>query len=309
MSKKVLLEEKATRRMMELAKLDNYSEKFLSESMGYEEEEEELEEAGEHLSPPADSRRPETGHQEEMEEKEMEVDVDAGEGEEADEKEEMLKKVVQAVADALGVEIEVEGGEGEEMGGHDMGDLDLDVGGEEAGEEDEEDELDETSHMEEESEKEEEEEELDEVKHKKGGKAHEEESEEEEEEEAEEEELDETRLSEDDLVENVLKRVTARLIAEAKKSKEKVKEKKDVKKKMEAKKKAKKKEVVEEELKGTNLATKGKNKDKTYPGHADMEMTGGKKGAKEVGKVSAGKGGHEWSPAKKKADHTVSHKK
>ena len=142
-----------------------------------------------------------------------------------------------------------------------------------------------------------------------------EESEDEGEEGEEKEEMDEA-LSEDSLVETVLARVTARLVAEAAMKKGKMppalKKAMDKKKAGEAgkpnKKVAAKKESLE--LKGDKLeeATsaegggpllkQGKNKYDVYKGHADMTMAKGDKG---------GKGGHSLETVSAKAEHTVTH--
>ena len=149
-----------------------------------------------------------------------------------------------------------------------------------------------------------------------GDEGGEEEGEEDEGDEGGEEEMDES-LSEDALVETVLARVTARLVAEAKKGEAEKEGKKPLSKaqKAMAAKKAKKtsgpaakKESLE--LKGDKLeeATsaegggpllkQGKNKYDVYKGHADMTMAKGDKG---------GKGGHSLETAPAKAEHTVTH--
>jgi hypothetical protein len=128
----------------------------------------------------------------------------------------------------------------------------------------------------------------------------EEEGEEEEGEEDEEQQDEAKSLSEDELVETVLARVTARLVAEAKKKKPAAKSAKE-KMKMKAKEKMdakKEKDVVEEALDGVNLAEKGKEQKNVYKGHADMTMAKGEKG---------GKGGHEMETLSAKAGHTVTH--
>jgi hypothetical protein len=139
--------------------------------------------------------------------------------------------------------------------------------------------------------------------------------EDEEEEEEEKDEMDET-LSEDALVETVLARVTARLVAEASKASKK-KMPPALKKAMDAKKAKKdkkgekptaKKESLElngdklEEATsaegGGPLLKQGKNKYDVYKGHADMTMAKGDKG---------GKGGHSLETLSAKAEHTVTH--
>lgn len=134
----------------------------------------------------------------------------------------------------------------------------------------------------------------------------------EEDDEEEEEELEET-LSEDALVETVLARVTARLVAEAAKKpltpaqkamKEKAeKAKKDKKAKKPAAKeslqlKGDKLEEATSAEGGGPLLKQGKNKYDVYKGHADMTMAKGDKG---------GKGGHSLETVSAKAEHTVTH--
>ena len=276
MSKKQLLNESEIRRFMKLANLEPLTKAVVSEMAAVNQI-------------PQDTRRPETGMQQEMMGKEdeakglsmeaedaMEVEV----GDEADpEKQSAFEAAVKALADAMGIEVELEGQEEHaEEAGEEMHDLDM--GGEEGeGEEEsaaekDEEELDEAK-------KEEEEEELDEAKK----------------EEDEEKQDENKKLSEDSLVEAVLARVTARLVAEAKKKKMSAKEKM----KMKAKeKKAEKKEVVEEATDskgGGPLLSKGGNKHDVWKGHADMAYAKGKEG----------KGGHQMEDLAAKAEHTVTH--
>ena len=285
MSKKQLLNESEIRRFMKLANLEPLAKGLVSEMAGVNQI-------------PQDTRRPETGMQQEMMGKEdeaksvsmeaedaMEVEV----GDEADpEKQSAFEAAVKALADAMGIEVELEGAEGgeEDAGEEDAGEEmpDLDMGGEEGGEESEETAADEEGEEEmdeaKKAEKEEGEEELDEAKKE------------------EEEEVEESKaLSEDSLVEAVLARVTARLVAEAKKKKMSAKEKM----KMKAKeKKADKKEVVEEATDskgGGPLLSKGGNKHDVWKGHADMAYAKGKEG----------KGGHQMEDLPAKAEHTVTH--
>jgi hypothetical protein len=281
MSKKQLLNESEIRRFMKLANLEPLTKAVVTEMAAVNQI-------------PQDTRRPETGMQQEMMGKEdeakglsmeaedaMEVEV----GDEADpEKQSAFEAAVKALADAMGIEVELEGQEEHaEEAGEEMHDLDM--GGEEGGEE-----------SEEEAGKEEAgEEEMDEAK-----KAKKEEGEEEldETKKEEEEEVEESKaLSEDSLVEAVLARVTARLVAEAKKKKMSAKEKM----KMKAKeKKAEKKEVVEEATDskgGGPLLSKGGNKHDVWKGHADMAYAKGKEG----------KGGHQMEDLPAKAEHTVTH--
>jgi hypothetical protein len=279
MSKKQLLNESEIRRFMKLANLEPLTKAVVTEMAAVNQI-------------PQDSRRPETGMQQEMmgneneaeglameAEDAMEVEV----GDEADpEKQSAFEAAVKALADAMGIEVELEGAAGgEEDAGEEMPDLDM--GGEEGGEESEEAPAEEEADKEEmdEAKKEEGEEELDEAKK----------------EEDEEEKEESKALSEDSLVEAVLARVTARLVAEAKKKKMSAKEKM----KMKAKeKKAEKKEVVEEATDskgGGPLLSKGGNKHDVYKGHADMAYAKGKEG----------KGGHQMEDLPAKAEHTVTH--
>jgi len=104
MSKKKLLEESTIRKFMKFANLGHLAESFVDEAMYEDDPEADL--------PP----EPEDA---EMEEEPME-DEPAAEG-----NEELLARVVQAVADELGVEAEVEGAGGEEMGVEDEEGLDM----------------------------------------------------------------------------------------------------------------------------------------------------------------------------------------
>jgi hypothetical protein len=109
MSKKTLLEESAVRKMMKFANIGKLADNFVNETYGmYEDEEEALD------APVAtDEFPPEAGGLETDDlPPEPEGEVDMGE---MGEKEQMLADVVQAVADTLGVEVETHGA-GEEMG-------------------------------------------------------------------------------------------------------------------------------------------------------------------------------------------------
>lgn len=291
MSKKTLLEESTVRKFMKLANLEPLSDKFIKEELGYTEEEDMGMDAGGDEMAPVDAMGDMGGD----EEGELEVDLDDA-GAEGEVSPEVAKKVVQAVLDALGVQGTVE--DDEDMGGaDDMGDMDDFGGEEEAGEGEEEAGEEDFGGEEDEGE----EEELDEEYEAKENL--------EEKKDEEEEEMDEsTTLSEDDLVENVLRRVTARLLAEAKAKKDK----KDIKSKMKDKKakKAEKEEKLDEEKhvvthkKSSNVIKKGTNKHNVYKGHPDMEMKPLKgKGGK------TGKGGHEMESLKSTQKHTVTHDK
>ena len=97
MSKKNLLEESTIRKFMKFANLGHLAESFVDEAM-YEDDME------------ADMLPPEAGEEFAGDEEEPMEEPAAEEG-----NEELLARVVQAVADELGVEAEVEGA-GEEMG-------------------------------------------------------------------------------------------------------------------------------------------------------------------------------------------------
>jgi hypothetical protein len=103
MSKKKLLEERAVRKMMKYANIGKLADGFISENYGtmYEEDPEM------DLPPEPEDVDP-VGMEDEMPAEEEGAMGEAG-------KEELLAQVVQAVADTLGVEAEVEGA-GEEMG-------------------------------------------------------------------------------------------------------------------------------------------------------------------------------------------------
>ncbi len=289
MSKKQLLNESEIRRFMKLANLEPLAKNVLSEmhpamdrrTMGALAKSEAEDPMA--MSPDASMDAPpaDMGGEEEIE-VEVGDDVDP-------EKRSAFEAAVQALADAMGIDVELESQEehdeegGEEMHDLDGEDSDEEDAGDEGGEEEaggEDDELDEAK---------EEEKELDEAK------------EEEKEEEEGEEKKESKKLSEDELVETVLARVTARLVAEAKKKKKdssvkaKMKAKKDDKKKKEDK-----KDVMEEATDskgGGPLLSKGGNKHDTYKGHTDMAYAKGKEG----------KGGHQMEVLPAKAEHTVTH--
>jgi hypothetical protein len=287
MSKKQLLTENEVRRFMRLANIPALGKNLVAES-----------EAVNQI--PQDTRRPETAMTEEEmpgldmgaeaapalpagEEAGMEGGTEVEMGGDVDpEKQKAFEAAVQALADSMGISVELESQEEHaEEGGEEM--HDLDAGGEE-----------EDSEGDEEEEEEGGEEEMQETVVEKK----------EEKEEEEEEEMEESqKLSEDELVEAVLSRVTARLVAEAKKKKSKVKAK------MELKKKEKKEEKKEEEGKkkmeeateakgGGPLLSKGGNKHDVFKGHADMKMGKGEKG---------GSGGHKLETVTAKSEHTVTH--
>lgn len=197
------------------------------------------------------------------------------------EKKSAFEAAVQALADAMGIDVELESQEehgeeaGEEMHDLDMGDEGDKGEGEEEGEEE--------SSEEEEGD----EEEMQEAKDAS--------------EEDEEEKKDESKkLSEDELVEAVLARVTARLVAEAKKKKMSIKDKMKMKAKAKKEDKKEKMDEATDSKGGGPLLSKGGNKHDTYKGHSDMEMAKGEKG---------GKGGHSMETVSAKSDHTVTHGK
>jgi hypothetical protein len=115
-------------------------------------------------------------------------------------------------------------------------------------------------------------------------------------------------LSEDDLVETVLNRVTARLVAEAKKKKLSAKDKKAAAQRMKdkamaaAKKKKMTKEAVDSKG-GGPLINKGGYKGGSGAGWEKAEDMAYGKGEK------GGKGGHTMEKVTAKAEHTISHGK
>jgi hypothetical protein len=282
MSKKELLNEAQIRRFMTLANLEPLVKNVIKEGDGQipedapdrrplrrKEEEERLKEAEE--AAPADDGADAGG--DEM------VDVDMGGGDaagaedaggEADpDKTAAFEAAVKALADSLGIEVEMGDSENGDAPADDAG------GGEEAAP------MEEGNYDMEED--------MYEAKHKKAKKK----------EENEEEMEENLALSEDSLVEAVLARVTARLVAEAKKKKETPKQKMDrMKKEKEAA--AKKKKALEEATDskgGGPLLKQGKNKYDPWKGHADMQYSKGKEG----------KGGHEMETLSAKAEHSVTH--
>ena len=105
MARKKLLSEGEVRQFMKLANLGPLSENYFDNNPLGEQEEEELDlEMGAEELP--------TGE----EDLELDAEVELGGEEGAPENEELLARVVQVVADELGVEVDVEGGAGEEGG-------------------------------------------------------------------------------------------------------------------------------------------------------------------------------------------------
>tara|TARA_R110000782_G_scaffold63884_1_gene130610 strand:- start:708 stop:1394 length:687 start_codon:yes stop_codon:yes gene_type:complete len=110
MSKKKLLEENTVRKFMKFANIGHLAENYLEEAGMYEDEEE-IEVAGDEL-PPEAGMEGEMGMEDEMgmePEAEMPAEEEGAMG--MDEKEQMLADVVAAVAETLGVEAAVEGAE------------------------------------------------------------------------------------------------------------------------------------------------------------------------------------------------------
>jgi hypothetical protein len=204
MSKKTLLEENTVRKFMKFANIGHLAENYLDEAGMYEEEE-------------AEALPPEAGMEDDMDmEPEMDMDMEpeaempAEEGAMGmGEKEQMLADVVAAVADALGVEAAIEGAEAAPEGEEEAMDFAPAVADEEMPAAEEEEEVMEMAHPEGEMEEGaymEEDEHMEEGMH---GKK------EEEEEVVEGVEV----MDEDTIVQETVKRVTARLKAmkEAKK--------------------------------------------------------------------------------------------
>jgi hypothetical protein len=111
MAHKKLLTEREVRKFMKLASLGGLSENYFSSNLREEEEEDEFEVG---LDPAAEDGMP---PMDDMEEPEMEEPVEDEMGMEASpENEELLQRVVQAVAAELGVEVDVETSADEEGG-------------------------------------------------------------------------------------------------------------------------------------------------------------------------------------------------
>lgn len=289
MSKKELLTESEMRRFMRLANIPALGKNLVSEMSDKDGNRAEMGISARQGETTSEAMDPMAGAGADMPPAlpagDMGGDMEGGEtlevGSDADpEKVAALKDLVSALQKLSGLELDVESGD---EGGEEMSDLEMggeDEGGEEEGEEDEggeeesdEDEMQETQEIQEEQE---EEEEL-------------------------EEKMDNKKLSEDELVETVLQRVTARLVAEAKKKngvKAKMKKKAMEKAKGNEKPKKEKMEEATEAKGGGPLLKQGKNNHNTWKGVPDMEMTKGEKG---------GKGGHEMETVSAKAEHTVTH--
>jgi len=284
MSKKELLKESEIRRFMKLANLEPLTKNVISE-MGLPPSRPVMEvgEEAPAMTPDASMDAPPADM--DMGGEEVEIETDSTDPEKKD----AFEAAVKALADAMGISVEIEGQEehdiedGEEM--HDLEsdseddvEMDTDTDDEEDDEEDEEEELEEKKYTEQQ----------DELEEKRADK--------------------EKQLSEDELIETVLKRVTARLVSEVKngskvkaKMKKKVAAKKEKEEEDEEAKKEKKKKPVKEatDAKGGGpLLSKGGNKHDVWKGHADMTYAKGEKG---------GKGGHQLETLPAKAEHTVTH--
>jgi hypothetical protein len=236
-----------------------------------------------------------------------------------------FRKAVEALAQAFGVNASVEGGEGgadhaepdaDQMGG--PSDMGADNAGEEEDEEESEDEEGEEDGEElDEAEEKDEKDDLDEAEEK------DEKDELDEAEELDEDEVSESRMSTDELVETVLRRVTARLISEKKEADKKAGKKQSAKDKMAA---------MRAKKKGAPAAKKGEDKKKKpmKEANASAPKAGQSNGAKNGLKAAAkpGDGGwegkgmkdHKWTegvkssgeklkPVPVKGGHTITHKK
>lgn len=311
--KKQLLTESEIRRFMKLANIPAIGkEEVVSERMGMNQI-------------PEDPRREAMGSPQEegmMGEEDMDMGagaeagdemMDVGDlaGEAGGDKEAKFQEIVNMLADLIGVDVEVEAGEGEEapeMGGEEAGEEKAPeapkMGGEEAGEEAGEEEEEEGDEEEMQEGKHEEEEELDEAKK--------EEKEEEEELDEKKEEEDEGKKLDENLVNTILARVTARLIEEAKKKKAEKKKKMTAAEKMKALKEKKKKldeanaPAPKSTMSNASKAGVAKAAGKADKGTwgvsskvADMEWKQGKEG----------KGGHEMSAETASAEHIITHGK
>jgi hypothetical protein len=296
-NKKSLLTESEVRRFMALANIPVLNENMYGEGGG---------------ASPQDPRRPETvrpGDEPRMaeampsmeEEDEMggeEMPPEAGAGDEEAEAKLMsvLEDFAQKVKAKLGIDLEIGG----EEGGVDGMDLEVsDGGGEEEEEEEEEEEMEEPAAeepaAEEEADEEEGEEELDEA----------------------EEVEEDNKLEESKLVDVVLNRVTARLIAEAKKKKmtaaEKKKKEEEAKKKKEAMKKkaaAAKKKLEEANAPAPKSTMPNASAAGVAKGHGPGSKAFGTDEKKSM-KWKKGKGekGHELETVSASAEHIVSHGK
>ena len=301
MSNKKLLTESEIRRFMKLANIPAIGETLKENVGGYAPPHDGDREGA--LPPPQEEAVMEAG--DEMPELEAgEEEAPAGGGE----LEGFVHAVLSAIAEKakeMGVEVDVEGGEGAAAGGEEMPDLDM--GGEEAGEEAEE----EAGEEEEEGDEEEMDEAMKEYGEEEMQEAKKEESEEEMDEAKKEEDEGKKLKESDELVEAVLARVTARLIAEAKKKKEAAKKKMSAAEKMKAMKK-KKKEEEGKKLKEANApAPKATTSSKEAPkGHGPGKKAFGteEKTSMEWKEGKGGKG-HEMKPLAASGEHTVSHTK
>ena len=283
MSKKKLLEEQVVRRFMKLANIDSLSEGFIKENKKVIKENMGME-------PPMAP--------EQMDEVDELVDDDAMDmgGESGGGNEELFKKVAQAIADAMGVDAAIEGSGS--AGGEDMGDLEMSDSEHEEPDEDnmggpsdeDEDNMGDEEGMEDEEESDEEESDEEELDEEANMEELDEESDKEEDEEEEEkEEMDEQ------IAEAVLRRVKARLLAEAKAAKEKGK-------KMEEVSKMKQKIAAKKAGKKMDEASKGGKGHSTGKASSVNWGVKGNKGVANVAKSKAKKG--NLTPAKKSTKHT-----
>jgi hypothetical protein len=265
MSKNKVLSENTIRRFQKLANIGTLSENYMQEMHpGYPAAQE---------TPAQDEMEGQLPEQ--MDEEEVEVGLEGG-----GDKEKLVRDLLKLVSQLSGVEMDVAGEEGEageeEMGG-DAGDMMGAAGALEAGEEEGEED-------EEEGEEEE------------GGEEDEGMNEAEELDEEKDEVEESASASEDSMVESIVRRVTARLLEEAKKGKKKMtaKQKMALKKaqkgkKGEAMKAAKPVEEATAATGGGPLLKKGGNKHDVWAGTPDMTLAKGEKG---------GAGGHKLAPLK-----------
>jgi len=276
-SKKSLLTESEVRRFMALANIPSIGKAAIKENAEVFEMDKGAHQAQAEAYP---QEAAEPAGEEEMDMGELE----GGEGEEAagGDKEAKFQELVSMLADLVGVDVEMD------AGGEEAGEEEMEMSAEEEGEEE----------GEEEEAAEEEADEEDEGMMKEAAKE-------------EEEETDESKkLDESKLVEAVLARVTARLVAEAKKKKEaKGGKKMSAAEKMKAMKAAKDKKKKLEEANAPAPKATNSNGPKKGAGSATKGTFGvtSKVHDQEWGKT--GKGDHEMEAVSASAEHTTSHGK
>lgn len=307
-SKKQLLTESEMRRFMKLANIPVLKEGVYGEGGGQIPQDPRREET---VRPGEGDRMAEAGMYEEDPMPEAEMGGEGGEGEEelelgdleggaegaGGDKEAKFQELVSMLADLVGVDVEMDAGG--EMGG-----MEAPEGDDMAEPEGDKEMSGAADEKEEEEKEEEEEEELEEAYGKHG----------EEEDLEEEEEKEHGKMEESAIVETVLARVTARLIAEAKKKKEekgKDKKKMSAAEKMKAMKAAKDKKKKLEEANAPAPKATSSNGPKKGAGSATKGTFGVTSALRKDDKFVKGdnKGGDKMSDVSASAEHTVSHGK